>query len=96
MKRQGELSLGDALKAYMHKGPLRNQMNKVRIQEVWKKVMGKTIAKYTRSLKVKNRKLIIATDIAPLKQELSYSKELIIKRINEALGENLIDEVIIR
>jgi len=34
--------------------------------------------------------------VAPLKQELSYSKDKIIKLVNEMLGENAVKEVMIR
>ena len=41
-------------------------------------------------------KLMITTTVAPLKQELNYSKDKIIKLVNEMLGERLVREVIIR
>jgi hypothetical protein len=40
-------------------------------------------------------KLFITTYIAPLKQELLYQQENIINRVNEALGEKVVKEVII-
>ena len=92
----GEISLGDALKEYLRKSPFRKQMNEVRIRTIWEKEMGSTIAKYTRSIRLFNGQLVIQTDIAPLKQELSYSKDKIKQRINKALGEQLIKKVIIK
>ena len=58
--------------------------------------MGKTIAKYTDNIKIINKTLFITTNVAPLKQELSYQKEKIKLRVNEALGNNDIQEVIIQ
>ncbi len=92
----GEMSLGDAMREYLKRSPFRNQMNEVRIQTIWEKEMGKTIARYTQSIKLQNRQLIISTNVAPLKQELAYSKDLILQRMNTALGEKLVDKVIIR
>lgn len=92
----GEISLKDALNQYLKHSPFRKKMNDVRIQAIWEEQMGSTIARYTRSIRLFNRQLIISTDIAPLKQELSYSKDTIKNRINKALGEHLIDKVIIR
>jgi hypothetical protein len=34
--------------------------------------------------------------VAPLKQELAYQKDIIKKRVNEALGNNEIREVVIQ
>jgi predicted nucleic acid-binding Zn ribbon protein len=58
--------------------------------------MGKTIAKYTDNIKIINKTLFITTNVAPLKQELSFQKEKIKLRINEALGTNDIHEVVIQ
>jgi hypothetical protein len=43
-----------------------------------------------------NRTLFITTHVAPLKQELLFQKEKIIQRLNEALGEKVIDDVVIK
>ena len=40
--------------------------------------------------------LYISSSVAPLKQELLYQKEKIIQRVNEALGERVIKEVVIQ
>ncbi|MGH2643592.1 MAG: DUF721 domain-containing protein [Chitinophagaceae bacterium] len=91
-----EVSIGDALRDYLRNSPFRSKMNEYHIQDLWEKIMGKTIANYTDSIKLIQDRLIITTSVAPLKQELSYSKEKIIERMNEALGEKIIAEVIIK
>jgi hypothetical protein len=58
--------------------------------------MGKTISKYTDSIKIINKTLFITTHVAPLKQELSFQKEKIKLRVNEALGNNDIQDVVIQ
>ena len=68
----------------------------MQIEEVWEKIMGKTIARYTDKLQIFGDKLIITTQVAPLKQELIYQKEKIILRVNEALGQKVIKEVVIQ
>ena len=58
--------------------------------------MGKTIAKYTERIHIINGTLFITTNVAPLKQELLYQKETIKLRVNEALGNKDIKEVVIQ
>ena len=58
--------------------------------------MGKTIAKYTDKIKIVNQTLFIESQVAPLKNELMYQKDKIIERVNEALGETVIKEVVIK
>jgi hypothetical protein len=59
-------------------------------------MMGKTIAKYTDKIQIINHTLFIHTNVGPLRQELMYQKEKIIERVNEALGEKVIKEVVIK
>lgn len=91
----GEYSLGDALKLFLGKSRLKGYVQALQIEEVWEQIMGKTIAKYTEKIQLHGGKLYITTYVAPLKQELAYQKELIIQRVNEVLGENVVKEVII-
>ncbi|TWI82380.1 uncharacterized protein DUF721 [Chitinophaga japonensis] len=94
--RHGISSIGDALREYMNKSRLKPRMMEVRIQENWEQLMGKTIARYTESIQLIDGKLIITTNVAPLKQELNYAKEKIIKLVNEMLEEPAVREVIVR
>jgi hypothetical protein len=96
LRWMSELTLGEALRAYLRHSPFRHKMNEYRVQALWEKEMGATIARYTDSVKLIQERLIITTSVAPLKQELSFSKEKIRDRMNEALGERLIGEVIIK
>lgn len=92
----GEYHIGDAIKGFVNKSKLRNGIRAVQIEEVWERLMGKTIAKYTDKIEIINRTLFIRTHAGPLKQELQYQKPQIIQRVNEAFGENVIAEVVIQ
>ena len=92
----GEYSIGDAMKGFINKSRLKNGIRAVQVEEVWEKLMGKTIAKYTDKIEIIQQTLFIHTNVGPLKQELQYQKAQIIERINEAFGETVINEVIIQ
>ena len=94
--RYGITTMGDALREFMDKSRMKPRLNEVRIQENWEQIMGKTISRYTEHLQLIDGKLLISTSVAPLKQELSYSKDKIIKLVNEKLGEPVVREVVIR
>jgi hypothetical protein len=91
-----ELSIGDALKDFLKKSKLKSGVQAMQVNDAWEKIMGKTIANYTDKIEIINSTLFISTNIAPLKNELIYQKTKIIERVNEALGEKVIKEVVIR
>ena len=92
----GEYSLGEALRKFLDNSRLKGAVQALRIEEVWEEIMGKTIARYTDKLQIIGDKLIITTSVAPLKNELLYQKEKIRQRVNEALKQKVINEVIIQ
>jgi len=92
----GQYSIGDAIRQFLNQSRLKGDIQALQIQNVWEQVMGKTIARYTDEIKVINKTLFITTHVAPLKQELLYQKEKIRLRVNEALGENVIEQVVIQ
>jgi len=92
----GEYSLGDAIKQFLNRSRLKGSIIALQIDEVWEKIMGKTIARYTDKIEIHGQTLYINTSVAPLKQELLYKKDKIIELVNEALGEKLIKEVVIK
>lgn len=86
----------DAMKLFLQKSKLKQGMQALQIEELWEQIMGKTIAKYTEKIQIINHTLFISTQVAPLKNELLYQKDQIIERVNEAMGEKVIKDVVIR
>ncbi|HUR10018.1 MAG TPA: DUF721 domain-containing protein [Flavitalea sp.] len=92
----GEYSLGEAMKQFLNQSKIKGSIQALQIEQVWSDIMGKTIAKYTEKIQIHGHTLYVTTTVAPLKQELLYQKEKIKQRVNEALGERLIQEVVIK
>lgn len=92
----GQYKLGDAIKVFLQGSRLKGGIQALQIEEVWEKLMGKTIARYTDKITIIDRTLYITTSVAPLKNELVYQREQIRHRVNEALGKNEIKEVVIQ
>ena len=92
----GEFSISDAIKQFLEQSRIKGDIHAMQIKEAWEKIMGKTIARYTDKIEIHGQTLYINTSVAPLKQELLYKKEKIIELVNEALGEKLVKEVVIK
>lgn len=90
------LQLGDALKDFINKSKLKSGLRAVQIESVWQELMGKTISRYTDKLEIINQTLFIYTSAGALKNELIYQKPKIVKRINEAFGEHVISDVVVK
>lgn len=91
----GEYSLGDAMKHFLEGSRIKGGIQALQIEDIWEDIMGKTVARYTDKLQIIGDKLIITTSVGPLKNELIYQKEKIKQRVNEAMKQKVIGEVII-
>ncbi|MEO1514881.1 MAG: DUF721 domain-containing protein [Bacteroidota bacterium] len=96
MKEQNDKTLKDVLKNFVDQKKFKPKLHQLKLEQVWGELMGPSIAGYTRRLYLRGSKLFITIDSAPLKQELSYGKAKILSILNEKLGEDYIEEVIIR
>ena len=92
----GEFSMQDAIQQFLKQSRLKGGIQALQIEDIWENIMGKTIAKYTDKIQIINHTLFISTQVGPLKNELLYQKDKIIERVNEALGEKVIKEVVIK
>ncbi len=91
-----QYKIGDAIQQFLKGSRLKGEIQALQIEEIWEKLMGNTIAKYTEKIYIINGTLFIKTNVAPLKNELLYQKEKIKQRVNEALGTKDIKEVVIQ
>jgi hypothetical protein len=91
-----QYSIGDAMKKFLEGSRIKGGIQALQIEDVWEEIMGKTIARYTDKLQIIGDKLIITTSVAPLKNELMYQKEKIKQRVNEALKQKVVNEVVIQ
>ena len=91
-----QMQIGEALRDFLNKSKLKSGLRAVQIEDVWEEIMGKTIARYTDRLQIINNTLFIYTSVGALKQELVFQKPKIIERVNEALHEQVITEIIVK
>jgi len=92
----GEFSMQDAIKQFLKQSRIKGGIQALQIEDVWEEIMGKTIARYTDRIQIINQTLFISSSVAQLKNELLYQKDKIIERVNEALGDKVINDVVIK
>ena len=92
----GEYSLSEAVMQFLNQSKLKGSIQALQIEDAWEKIMGKTISKYTDKIEIRGSTLFISTAVAPLRQELSFQKVKILERVNEALGEKVVKEIVIK
>ena len=96
-KRKGDQnSMSDVLKGFIETNRLQKGLDNVSIKDAWHKVMGKAISKYTTAITLDRQVLYVQLSSSVLREELSYGKTKIIAMINEEMGKEIINKIILR
>ena len=72
---------------------LNNGLLEIKIKDAWKNVMGKNVNTYTTNIKLNKQIIFVKLSSAPLKNELVYRSDTIIKLLNNELGQEKIKEI---
>lgn len=91
-----EQTIKEAISEFLKVSQLSERIAEQKIIDGWEKLVGKMIAKHTKEITIRNKKLFLCLDSAPLKQELFYSREKIIKILNEEAGKEIIKEIVFK
>jgi hypothetical protein len=95
MRNSNEQSLKEVIQDLLNAYRLRGKLKEVKLVNSWGKVMGKTIANRTTEVFVRDRTLYVRILSSPLKQELHYNRTKVIKMLNDEVGEEVINNLVI-
>lgn len=96
MRTGNEITLKAAIDKLLDTYKLRGKLAEVQLKESWNKIMGDVIARETKAVSLKNGKLFVEVESAPLRQDLNYMRTKIKDRLNGEIGQPLIKEVVFR
>jgi hypothetical protein len=96
MRNTNEHSLGELIQELISAYRLKDGLTRAKIDQVWEKVMDKAIVSRTSELRFDKGVLMIRLNSAVLRNELEYKKAEIMKAVNDAVGDDIVKEVILR
>ena len=96
MERKDVRRIDSLLQQFVKAHGLEQGLAEYRLMKSWKELLGITVAKKTKSLRIQNRKLFVTLHSSVVRNELSMIKETLIPKLNEAAGMDVIDDVVLR
>ncbi len=88
-------SLGELIKAFYEQRRGSGYLDEVKIINSWPDVVGPFIASHTTDLSIRNGILFVRIDSDSLRNELSYSKSVLLKNLNEQVGREVLKEIVL-
>lgn len=94
MKGSNEQKLKEVIDELIKTYKLEDGISATRVINSWEKVAGSMIFNHTEKIFIRKNKLYLKLDSPALKQELSFAKSRIIKKLNKSVDQNLIEDIV--
>jgi len=96
MKDQNRKHISEVIDAFVKQHRMESKLREITLVTDWEKLFGKTIDKYTRSLKLNGSTLYVYLSSSVLRQELHFNRNDMINSINEHFGDEVVREIVLR
>lgn len=96
MRRSKTLNISEIISSLLKEQGLEDKLHENRLINSWEDLLGRTIAKSTRSLYIKERVLFVHISSSVVKHEVMMIRDDLVKRLNERAGKNVIDKIVLR
>jgi len=93
-RRPGITPLKEAIDLMIERYRLRNKFDQSYVVAHWEKIMGTAIGSRTKTVYIRDRKLFLQIESAPLRNELVRAKSKIVELINREMNNDLVEDVI--
>ena len=93
--RGTDMNIKEAIEQMLDVYKLRRKFDETALIAAWPELMGQAIANRTQKLYISNRKLYITVESAVIKNELLLMRSQIIGRMNEYVGQVVIEDIVI-
>ena len=96
MEKKDARRMDSLLQQFVKANNLERRLAEHRLMKSWKDLLGITVAKKTKSMHIRNRKLYVTLHSSVVRNELSMIKDTLIPKLNEAAGMDVIDDLVLR
>ena len=94
MQHKNAVPLGEIIKEFLKENNWDGKIKETRIIQAWSQLLGRNVSMYTTSIFVKNGVLYVKLSSSVLRGELQMCREMLVRRLNEQIGEEVIKNII--
>lgn len=88
-----ELDLDEIIDKLMRSWGFENKKTELDVIDAWEELMGKGVANRTTKIAIYNKVLHLKLNSAVMRDELQYGRSVIIQRINDFAGKEVITDI---
>lgn len=92
-RTSNEAPLKEVIDRWLKAYGLDGKMKELDVINAWPELMGPAVANRTKDIRIKNKTLYLTLDSSVMRDELANGKSIIIHRINEKVGFEIINDI---
>ncbi|MFZ5939616.1 MAG: DUF721 domain-containing protein [Bacteroidota bacterium] len=96
MERKEIRKVGSLLDEFVRANKLEKGLAEYRLKKAWYELLGTAVGRNTASLYIRNRKLFVSLRSSVVRNELNMIRPQIVRKLNEACGYDLIDDLVLK
>ena len=96
IRRTKTRKLQEVINEFLKENKLDSKLKERELINNWEDVTGKMIARATHNIYIKDRTLFVEVRSSVIKNELVMIKEGLIQALNKSIGENLINNIVVK
>lgn len=94
MQRHNSQPVGNIVLEILRQQGLEAPLNEYRLIKSWSDVLGPGVERFTRNLTIRNQTLYVKLSSPALRQELLMQRTALVTRLNEAVGAQVIVNIV--
>ncbi|HDJ32820.1 MAG TPA: DUF721 domain-containing protein [Bacteroidetes bacterium] len=96
MKRSHTQTLGEIIREILKDSVTGQKLKEVQLIGAWEEVVGKTVARRTKNLYIRNKKLYVELSSSVVRNELMMIRSSLVGALNKRTGEELIKDIVLK
>jgi hypothetical protein len=96
MRKSQTQNISEIISDIMKHNGLERKLAEVRAIRSWEELLGKTVARYTNNINIKDKTLYVSLSSSIVRNEIMMIRDELIKRLNEKAGKQVIDRIVVK
>ena len=92
-RTSNEAPLKEVIDRWLKAYKLDGKMKEIEVVNAWPELMGTAVAHRTKEISIRNKTLYLKMESSVMRDELAHGKSIIIQRVNEFAGMEIINDI---
>lgn len=92
-RTSNEAPLKEVIDRWLKAYKLDGKMKEIELVNAWPELMGTAVAHRTKEISIRNKTLYLKMESSVMRDELAHGKSIIIQRVNEHAGFEIINDI---